>query len=355
MFYSLMKQQIMSKIGLIILLFASDSVIYAQDLNATSIQNIRLDTIQRMLPYDTTLRRIQQLEKDRKCLNDSAKNILHEAGIPFKNVFRYDFYGTAAALSLVNKPDNAENGSLQFYYNVTLNNKLVIDKFTWSFYFFNEYGYKKYFDSIGIKSDDNYNLRNNVQWNLYKNRIKLNADINIKSQIWKTYQYQTTSTNTTEKILYSSYFSPGYIMYSGGIAYNTKKGIVFELGMVSGKTTKIKNQEIYDTRHADNLYGLDKGEKKKLEFGLNLIITAPIIELRKNIYWETNSVFFTKNRTSGYIKQYTMDVNNAFHFLFLKHLRLTLRTKMIYDPVIQDKIFVSNQISFGFYLSNKMK
>lgn len=278
-----------------------------------------------------------------------------QTGTAFKNVLRYDFYATAAAISLINPTTDAGKGNIQLYYNATLNNRLIIEKFSWTFYLFNEYGYKQYIDSLGIKTDDNYNLRNAVQWDIYKGKLKLNGNINTKSQIWKGYQYEITSHNTVEKTLQSAYLSPGYIMYAGGISYISKNDIVFELGLASGKTTKIKNQAIFDARNAQKLYGLDKGEQKKHEFGFNLIITAPIIEITKNIYWETIALFYSNNKTLGFLNLYTMDINNAFHFLFFKYLRLSLRSKIIYDQAIQKNIFISNQISFGFYLSNKMK
>jgi hypothetical protein len=343
----------MKPLIIILFVFSSSIASFAQEINATKINEIRTDTFQRLLPFDTTRARVEQME-DKKAAQKVSDSIMVTQGVPFKNVLRYDFYGTAAAVSLINKPDKTEKGNFQLYYNATINNRLNIDKFSWSFFLFNEYGYKKYFDSLGIKNEDGYNLRNTVQWALYKKKLKLNANVNIKSQIWRTYQYNVTD-STTEKILYSAYFSPGYVMYSGGLAFITNDNIAFELGMVSGKTTKIKNQEIFDDRKSKKLYGLDKGEKKKVDYGLTFIITAPIVELRKNIYWETNSVFFSKNKSLKSLNEYTMDVNSAFHFLFWKYLRLSLRTKIIYDKEVQDQVFMSNQISFGFYLSNKMK
>ena len=114
----------------------------AQEINATKINEISADTFQHLLPFDTTRAKVQQMvsQKIAQKLNDSLA--LLSQGIPFKNIFRYDFYGTAAAISLINKPDNTEKGNLQLYYNATINNRLIIDKFSWSFSYLMNMGIK---------------------------------------------------------------------------------------------------------------------------------------------------------------------------------------------------------------------
>jgi hypothetical protein len=53
-------------------------------------------------------------------------------------------------------------------------------------------------------------------------------------------------------------------------------------------------------------------------------------------------------------KSYTLDVNNVFHILLLKYVRLSWRTKVGYVLEQNPKIVFQNQVSLGFYLSNHL-
>lgn len=52
------------------------------------------------------------------------------------------------------------------------------------------------------------------------------------------------------------------------------------------------------------------------------------------------------------IKYYKFDINNAIHYIFLKHFRLTLRTLCRYDLNTGKKATVIHHLSAGFYLNN---
>lgn len=89
-----------------------------------------------------------------------------------------------------------------------------------------------------------------------------------------------------------------------------------------------------------------------MEFGLNLILTIPSHEIVKNLYFENFSQFNVNRSDIKFLKYYKADINNAFHFKLLKHFRLTLRTKFLYDINANPKPMLVNSFTIGFYLNN---
>ncbi|MGV8964272.1 MAG: hypothetical protein ACOH2V_12960 [Candidatus Saccharimonadaceae bacterium] len=263
-----------------------------------------------------------------------------------------DFFTTFTGVKYINGQTAAERNNLYFYYNLTINNKIKYGKFVMINYYFTELGIRDYKDSITCLPDDQYNFKNSVSFQFGKSKFALNISTNSKSQYFRHYDYKEDSTLRLVKYLYTAYLSPGYQNLSGGLKYEVNENLILEFGLVNGKKTKIKNQQIFTDREASQLYGLKKGTTKKTELGLNLVITIPPHEIFKNLYMENFSQFNVNKTDFKQLKYYRADINNAFHYIFLKHFRLTLRTLCLYDYAIYAKPKLVNNLSIGFYLNN---
>jgi hypothetical protein len=271
-------------------------------------------------------------------------------------VYNYDFYTTFIAQQTINAIDpTSDRSNIYFYYNATFNSRVNVKKIRWNFYLFNEYGKKKYFDSISVKTDDLYYFKNSLNYTFAKDKIAITTMMNVKSQFWKTFDYKEDTSGTWQRYTYASYFSPGYILYSAGMTYNFWESSTIELGLVSGKITKIKNQEIFEERDAEKLYGIEKGQKQKIQYGLNLQVNIVAKKFGKHFIWEHYSQLYIPNEHLGDVSFMTFEMNNAFHFMFMKYMRLSLRTKINYDQNIQERPQIINQFSVGFYLSNILR
>lgn len=272
----------------------------------------------------------------------------------FENVFIYDFFTTVNALHYENAQTDEQKNELNFYYNITLNNAFKTKYFTLRSYFFNEYGAKHYFDSLTIKGQDNFQIRNVLQVRLLK-ALKMQIGVTGKSQLWKTYNYRLTdSAGAQSRYLFSDYFSPGYITYSCGITYSFLRNATLDIGLVGGKITKIRNQEIFDERNQKKLYGLDKGERKKASYGISLVLNVPPRRISKNIGWECNGNVYADKEQIGRLQGYSFEAMNVLHYIFLKNLRISLRTHIKYDEQVAASVYMMNMLSVGFYLSNKI-
>lgn len=291
-------------------------------------------------------------------------NVNKPAAVPKKQEhdlyyrYNYDFYATLMYQKSVNNnpDDETELDNLMAYYNLTLNATVKIKKFKWTSYFFNEYGYRKIIDSTGGKQEDLFYFKNNFSYDIIKNKLAYTLMTNIKSQFWPTYRYRLNSTTDEfDRYLYSAYNSPGYFLFSGGLKYSFGNNSAnVELGIAGGKTTKIRNQKLFESREQDVIYKVPKGKKRIVDFGINMQLNLPVTKLSKQLYLENFTLLYMPNKSILKLTSYTLDMNNAVHFLFLKYLRLSFRTKIFYDMEVQEKVKMINQLSLGFYLTNRV-
>jgi hypothetical protein len=286
------------------------------------------------------------------CGQDSIPHTSIQPPRQIKIVTVIDFYTTFAGIQFINGQTSNEKNSLYLYYNLTINNKVSGGNFMMANYYFTEIGVKKFIDSITSISEDQYNFKNSLSYRIGNSRFALNIVTNSKSQYFRHKDYKADSTGAMVPYLYTSYSSPGYNNLSAGLKIDAGDYCTIELGLVNGRKTRIKNQAIFESRSANKLYGLEKGEVKKMEFGLNLILTIPSHEIAKNLYFENFSQFNVNRSDIKFLKYYKADINNAFHFKLLKHFRLTLRTKFLYDINANPKPMLVNSFTIGFYLNN---
>mgnify|MGYP001805843269 CR=1 FL=1 len=264
-----------------------------------------------------------------------------------------DFFATFAGIHILNGGSNDEQSNLHLYYNFTANNIIKAGPIRITNYFFTEFGMKLFFDSLSFISEDCYNFKNSFSYCFNNSKFALNVSICSKSQFFNHFNYRIDTLNRIERYLFTSYLSPGYIDYTGGIKIFFGDFFTLEFGLVNGRKTKILNQDIFKSRNAVFLYGLNKGESQKTDYGFNLVLNIMSKEIFHNIYWENFSQFNVSKENCTMIKYYQCNLNNAFHYRFLKYLRLSYRTQMLYDYHISLKPKFINTIALGFYLNNK--
>ncbi len=273
-----------------------------------------------------------------------------ETGHDLTNTLIVDFFTGFSGVHYQNAQQDDQHNHLYFYYSFSLNNNAKFRKFSIRMLANNEYGVRMYEDSITAKAEDRYQYRAALTVPVLKNRIRLQSSFAVRSQLWKTRAYDEDGL----QFLYSDYFSPGYTMFNAGLNFNFLQGATADIGLVGGKVTKIRNSEIFSERGVTKLYGLSQGERRKLEYGLSVHMAIPPQKVGEHLYWELNGSLFVPKDSLGKPQAYTYDANNAFHLVFLRHIRLTLRSQLLYDPGVSWKVFMMNHITLGFYLSNKL-
>jgi|GEM_PF-1276935 len=263
-----------------------------------------------------------------------------------------DFFTTFTGVNYLNSRTGAERNNLYLYYNLTMSNKVKAGNISINSHYFNEFGLRDFRDSIQVVSEDQYTLKNSAAFRISGSGISLNAAFVYKSQYFRHFEFRPDSNGKSEKYLYTSYLSPGYRNASVGLRIEPAAYFAVELGIVNGRKTKIRNQQIFETRQASRLYGITKGTNSVTEYGLNLIVTIQPHEILKNLYWENFTQVNASHASLARISGYKLDINNAFHYRFLRFFRLSLRTFCLFDSVIGAKVTLATNLSLGFYLSN---
>jgi hypothetical protein len=283
---------------------------------------------------------------------DSTNHIGPNINKQITSVIDLDFFTTFAAINVINGETGSDCNNLYLYYNLTASNKLKMGNFQITNFYFTEFGLRKYIDSISAISDDQYNFKNSFSYFIGKSRLAFNLCIISKSQYFKHYDYRPDSLGQMRKYLYTAYLSPGYSNFAGGVKFEFNNNCSMEFGAVNGRKTKIRNQHLFESRETNKLYGLDEGTSKKTEYGYNIIVSIPPHTISKSIYFENFSQINVNRKDVSCIKYYKLDINNAFHYKFLKHFRLTLRTKYFYDIEVSKKPKIINNLTIGFYMNN---
>lgn len=270
------------------------------------------------------------------------------------NYLRIDFFATVNASYFIHAQDaRTEKSNVYGYYNFSVLDQLKAKRFSIHISMNNELGYRKYIDSIVCKNEDLWVCKTDILSPLNKN-WKLSISYQIKSQLWNTWTYSYDSANRLQRSLYAGFYSPGYVNYAAGFTYLFWKNCQLQLGLLSAQTTRITNTKIFETRSQHQLYGLERSSPKQTKWGWCLQTNIPTHKIRQRWYWDHSHRFFYQHGEINQKSNWTIESQNGIYFLFLKYLRLGVLSRMNYDKMISEKVYISNTLLFGFYLSNKL-
>jgi hypothetical protein len=296
----------------------------------------------------------QQMQLDSLNIQTVSDTIIKQKRESSRMDFTIDAFCNVLGVTNHNAPSFSEPNNILLYYNLTFMNCLNIkEKIILNTYFYNELGYKIYFDSISLIVDDRYDFNNSLLLPFGYKNLSISLSANINSQFWKHYDYRTNDEGETERFLYTSARSPSYTTYSGGINYSFWEQASLNLGIASAKKTKIKNQSLFDERKSEVLYDIEKGKKRIIVFGFNLTLQIPQQKILKNIYFENFTEFFIQADAYQALKHATVDMKNAFHYVFFSRFRLSLKTDIKYDmDAFGTKPYIVNQLMLGVFFNN---
>lgn len=266
----------------------------------------------------------------------------------------YDCYTTITANHHLHPESSSDVNYLYYYYNLDLKNKLSFRSLSWDMYLFNDYGLRHFFDSITLKTQDQLTCNNAISAAIISSKLNVTLAVNQQTKLWNTYIYLQDAQGNYHRTLYENYMSPGTILYTGGLTWQAPGHATVLLGLGSSKITKIRDQRIFESRQQEEIEGVLKGSRKKSEFGFVLCSTIPLQPLSKHIHWEFYENLFVPSNRLTKPNYFTFELNNVFHFIVLKHLRISFRTKVNYNKDRQDKVSLQNQLSLGLYLNNHL-
>jgi hypothetical protein len=117
---------------------------------------------------------------------------------------------------------------------------------------------------------------------------------------------------------------------------------MLDIGISSAKLTWLLDQDIFDKTGCDSFYGVQKGRRKLIEYGLSvhLLIDRGI---GKKLQWNCDLLLFKAGNSPA-----DLTLKNLFAYRINRFLKTSLQTRLFYDEDVSKQLRMENLLSFGF-------
>lgn len=180
------------------------------------------------------------------------------------------------------------------------------------------------------KNDDRFDFLSKYGYALNP-KLNVSGLFNLRSQFFKGYTFPDNV-----KTFASAFMAPGYILLSPGLDYKPIKDLSIFVSPVTARWVIVR-----DTALANKgLYGVDPGEKSKLELGAFATISY-MKEISKNITYKGRLDLFSNYRNKP--QNVDLFMSNVLNVKLSKVLSATWGVDLIYDDDV--RLFGPNQRS----------
>lgn len=199
------------------------------------------------------------------------------------------------------------------------------------------YSYTHYIDSLWIKTNDQFYFSYN--WSKNNNVLSSSFILNYKTQLTNT-----EIRNRTGSKLIGQFGFPSILNLGIGLNYQLKSVNYLHFSLLNLQETLISSNLI-----------LNRSEFKKLtpdlEFQQQLgfsLVSSLKFRLTKKLTWRNNSKMFFRGLKRDDLN---FDIRNQFIIDIYKKVKLCLDSRVFFNPLIQSKIQMSNEILLGIGLN----
>lgn len=204
------------------------------------------------------------------------------------------------------------------------------DKHSWDNTFDFNLGYVNTTSLGSRKNDDRFDFLSKYGYALNP-KLNISGLFNLRSQFFKGYTFPDNV-----KTYASTFMAPGYILLSPGLDYKPVKDLSIFISPVTARWVIVR-----DTALANKgLYGVDPGEKSKLELGAFATISY-MKEISKNITYKGRLDLFSNYKSKP--QNIDLFMSNVLNVKLSKVLSATWGVDLIYDDDV--RLFGPNQRS----------
>lgn len=204
------------------------------------------------------------------------------------------------------------------------------DKHSWDNTFDFNLGYVNTTSLGSRKNDDRFDFLSKYGYALNP-KLNISGLFNLRSQFFKGYTFPDNV-----KTYASTFMAPGYILLSPGLDYKPVKDLSIFISPVTARWVIVR-----DTALANKgLYGVDPGEKSKLELGAFATISY-MKEISKNITYKGRLDLFSNYKNKP--QNVDLFMSNVLNVKLSKVLSATWGVDLIYDDDV--RLFGPNQRS----------
>src|SRR6056297_870343 len=237
----------------------------------------------------------------------------------------WKFNGVSAInFSQVSLTNWAAGGDNSYAFNGLINLSLEYSKDNndWSNTLDIGYGIQKQGEQEIRKTDDNIDFTSKYGRKVSESFF-ISALLNIKTQMDDGKKYETDTS-----YVISRFFAPAYLQGALGMEYKPSEVFYFVLSPVAGKLTMVLD----DTLSARGSFGVDAGEKTRLELGGSVTMGVKK-EIMKNVTLKSTLGLFTNYLENP--QNVDVDWKMSINMKINDYLSANLNTHLIYDDDIK--------------------
>jgi len=218
----------------------------------------------------------------------------------------------------------AAGGDNSYAFNGLINLSLEYSKDNndWSNILDIGYGIQKQGEQEIRKTDDNIDFTSKYGRKVSESFF-ISALLNFKTQMDDGKKYQTDTS-----YVISRFFAPAYLQGALGMEYKPSEVFYFVLSPVAGKLTMVLD----DTLSARGSFGVDAGEKTRLELGGSVTMGVKK-EIMKNVTLKSTMGLFTNYLENP--QNIDVDWKMSINMKINDYLSANLNTHLIYDDDIK--------------------
>lgn len=204
------------------------------------------------------------------------------------------------------------------------------DKHSWDNTFDFNLGYVNTTSLGSRKNDDRFDFLSKYGYAL-NSKLNISGLFNLRSQFFKGYTFPDNV-----KTYASAFMAPGYILVSPGLDYKPVKDLSIFVSPATARWVIVRDTALSNK----GLYGVDPGEKSKLELGAFATISY-MKEISKNITYKGRLDLFSNYKNKP--QNVDLFMSNVLNVKLSKVLSATWGVDLIYDDDV--RLFGPNQRS----------
>lgn len=199
------------------------------------------------------------------------------------------------------------------------------DKVTWDNTLDMGYGLTKYKNEDVQKSEDKLQFTSNYGYDAYKQKWYYSALFDFKTQFANGYKYDGSQIVDTV----SKFMTPAYINLSVGMLYKPSDVFSLFISPITGRATIVSDEDFATD------YGIDAGDKVRLEYGATVKVKVDKKNIVKNVDYFLNATAFSNLVDSP--DKIDIDAETGFNLHVNDWLTAILKFNLLYDDDIKYK------------------
>ncbi len=180
------------------------------------------------------------------------------------------------------------------------------------------YGMTQYSGEDLQKTEDKILLSSTYGYNAVGGKLFYSASADLNTQFAKGYQYGDDDTTCISK-----FFAPAYITASLGMLYKPNDVISFYLSPITGKMTVVGDTVLSER------YGVDAGDKVKLEYGAYAKLEINKKDLIKNVDYYLRATAFSNLIDDA--EHIDIDCETGLDFTINQFLSALVKVNLLFD------------------------